>query len=145
MCHLRTPLSLKSICSLTPSITLYMVYLSVRPSGDFIWYQFLCVTTSFAYDIVDIIAAFIHGGPSPGTDKKHPWSSGVLYQLSSPRWEITAVCFSYLLAASSFYLHFFSPSANLLMKSRSSWKQKATALWTQGGSCRWSSEVKINK
>lgn len=82
------------------------------------------MTTSFAFDIVDIIAAFIHVDLAPSADKKNP-AKGPAKQPTVG--DYSCLFFSYLLAASPSCLHFF-PSVNLLMKSRSPWKQKARTL-----------------
>lgn len=63
------------------TFSIYMVYLTcenvnVTSRSDCIWYDTNpCVTTSFSYDIVDIIAAFILGAPLPELIRKHPFSS----------------------------------------------------------------------
>ncbi len=90
----------------------YPIFYATFPSGppnmyhcDISYCMKAISTTSFAYDTVDIIAAFICRRLSSSTDKTHTKSSRV--KLSSPRWEITVVCFSYLWATSLCCINLF--------------------------------------
>lgn len=125
-----------------PALTIidHNVSVSLRTSSSFhsanlfnVQKKFICYASvwlrGFTYDIEDIIPAFILAAALPEL---------IRAQLSSPRWEITAVCFSYLSAASSSCLLFF-PTVNRIIPQKQNLNARATAYGDLRGSITWHS------